>query len=221
MPYLTTSKTTPVFQQGVADCQTTASMLSTAARTAGLHIVRQMNPDIMELPVGAASTVDFMARVRDGRLPMTFKLTSFNGATDPFWAMRVIKWSDNSILIVNWSLPKDNRPLSNGYVGKRVVVTWDGHEKDLRIFRAQFKNVIVRPLRFYTSRVKLAKGRKNGYPTDLKAVTFGPLFLRFVPDLFSFGEVEVWGALDDTFLMTNEDGYIQSINGLSAINAGR
>lgn len=221
MPYLTTSKTTPVFKQGVADCQTAASMLSIAARTAGLRILRQMSPDIMELPAGATSTVDFMARVRDGRLPMTFKLTSFSNATDPLWAMRVIKWSDNSVLIVNWSLPKDNRPLSNGYVGKRVVITWDGHEKDLRVFRVQFKNVIVRPLKFYTSRVKLARGRLNGYPTGIGEVTFGPLFLRFVPNIFSVGGVEVWGVLDDTFLITNEEGYVQSINGLSAINAGK
>lgn len=221
MSKLTTSATTArVFTQGVADCQTAASMLSVAARTAGLYAARQCNPDIMELPAGAASTVDFMARVRDGRLPMTFKLTSFNSMTDPEWAMRVIKWSDNSILIVTWSKPRDNRPLANGYVGRRVCCTWDGHEKDLRIFRTQFKNVIIRPLKFYLTKVKLARGRKNGYPADIQETTFGPLFIRFVPNLIHFREVEVWGVLDDTFLIANEDGYIESINGLAAYNGG-
>lgn len=219
MSNLTTSKsTTLAFQQGVADCLTAAGMLSVAARTAGLYATRQMMPDIMELPSGAASTVDFMARVRDGRLPMTFKLTSFNRDTDPEWAMSVIKWSDNSILIVNWSLPKDNRPLANGYVGKRVVVTWDGHERDLRVFRTQFKNVVIRPLKFYTTKIKLALGRRNGYPTNIQEATFGPLFLRFKPNLVLVGEVEVWGVLDDTFLITDEDGYVKSINGLAALN---
>lgn len=218
MPTLTTEVLSRVFEQGVADCSTAAGMLSIAARTNGLYATRQMLPDILEIPSGAASTVDFMARVRDGRLPMTFKLTSFNQTTDPNWAMRVIKWSDNSILIVNWSLPKDNRPLANGFVGKRVVVTWDGHEKDLRIFRTQFKNVVIRPLKFYTSRIKLAFGRKNGYPTDIMEETFGPLSIRFIPNLRSVHSVEVWGVLDDTFLMSNEDGYIECIDGLAAIN---
>lgn len=221
MSTLTTSKsTTLAFTQGVADCLTATGMLSVAARTSGAYIVKQMMPDIMELPSGAASTVDFMARVRSGRLPMTYKLTSFNVDTDPEWAMRVIKWSDGSILIVNWSLPKDNRPLANGYVGKRVVVTWDGHEKDLRIFRTQFKNVVIRPLKFYLTKVKIALGRRNGYPTDIQDVTFGPLFLRFSPNIALVGEVEVWHVLDNPFIITDDDGYVKHVDGLAALNEG-
>lgn len=187
------------------DCTSAVNYLKTEGIAAGLKLVRQMNPDMIFVPRGAVSTSDFMARSRTGRLPFTYSVTTCNKQTHRNWAMHVVKWSDGSILIVQWSEPKDGRPLANGYVGKRVVVTWDGHPEALRRIRTRGLNVISRPLRNVILRQDVAvELSKSGYPVKTMKNAFTPFMICLIPNLNPAREVELYDPFAGGFLFQKE-----------------
>lgn len=213
MAYLKTPKSSALTSQQMIDsvlteynCLTATKYLKAEAARAGLRPSREFNPDMMLIPRGATSTSDFMAKAREGRLPFTFSVTTNNDTTHEKWAMHIIKWSDDSILIVQWSQPKDNRPLANGYVGRRVIVTWDGHPDALRRIKTRGLNIIVRQLRQIVLKQNIpTKLSPSGYPISTSKCAFALLAVQFVPNWDLVVEVRVYDPFADGFLFQKDE----------------